>query len=313
MRAGAATAPLRERADVLTALGRSLQAGLTARRALAALAPDASPHLRERLRAASRDSGGTIASALAGAGLAPARDRAQIEAAETAGCLAAALSRLGARHTARAARRARVRARSALPLLVALLALVLLPLPALVAGRLDPTWWVVRTVLVVGIVALGGRWLLRRLAAALDQPAAGVLERAMTRLPLVGRMLADERRLAALEAVHGLLVAGVPASMALERALGPAAGGGAGRAAVARVAGGGSLAQALDATELTPDRHHAALLASAEVAGRLDDALERGCAALAADLDSRATVLADWLPRLLHALVAVLVAGSILG
>ena len=114
-----------------------MDAGLPTDRALATLAVDhaevapAIKTLTQRLQ-----NGQTFAAAAKGARVTDAFDEGLIAAAESAGRLGPALTRLGAWYEGRESRRRRVRSGLIFPALVLTLAAFLQPLPGLIGGSL---------------------------------------------------------------------------------------------------------------------------------------------------------------------------------
>lgn len=269
---------------MLQALAQALDAGMSVHQlvhdqAAAALLPTRE---REATRLALAR-GGSLAEGLARAGLVDDAGAAVIGAGERGGFLPAALRAVAADVEERRRRRRRLVLALAYPALLVMLASVILPLPIVVtegvaaylASAAPGVAAVVVALLLGGVVAprLPTRW--RSLAVG-----------ALARMPLVGGVILDDARAAALELLGRLIAAGVPARGALASALGasvlPRV-----RAHVTHAEraldGGRALADVLfDATVV--DESLGARVALAERTGDLDSALP----ALARELRERA-------------------------
>ncbi len=263
--------------------------------------------------------GQSLASAGRLSGLFTPMEAAVIAAAVQGGSPEQAHQRLGEHAGARARHAKRLRARLMLPGLVALAALLILPLPALVAGSLGVGAYVLRVVLtlagVVGVIALG-RELLRRQTAAEDWPARALLESLALSLPVFGPLLARVQVQRFVEYLGLLLDCGLPAADAVQHA-----------ASTLRVQciradfeesvpalqAGRSLHEVARGWRYAVDPVLAGMISTGEGSGRVPELLRRYAASESEALDSQIDSLATWIPRLVYALLALLLAWQLIG
>lgn len=289
-------------------LARLQHAGIATQKAMAMMAEASEPRLASRVRRAAGQlaRGRSLAEAFRFAGLADGAEAALIAAHAESGRPEIALQALAEMLGRRRQRRGRMRARLALPAAVFLLGCLLAPLPALIAQRIDAAAYLWRAMVPLLAAVLGG-WLLvqlpRRLPAAL-----------LDALPLLGRgrRLAERERL--FELLARLLQAGLPGDGALRAAanvLSPHRRAQVGVAA-GLVAGGAPLTDTLADLGLLDRADDAPLLVAAEHAGELPAMLGRRAEALAALRAHRASIIDEWLPRLVYAGVAAYVVSGML-
>lgn len=307
------------RARLLHQLAALERAGVAPLQALDALQGEA--HLRKRLLRTRGwlQSGRSLAAAGRLGGVFSAVEAAVIGAAVQAGSPAEALRKLGDRASSAARRSAQVRARLLLPAAVGLIALVVMPLPALVAGSLGPLRYLAGIALpvaaVMALVALG-RELRRREAAAAQWPGRELAEVLLLRLPVFGDLIARIQVQRFIDHLGLLLDAGLPAVEAVRAA--------AGTLQMQRVRGdfesvlpalsaGASLQQAAEHWSLVDDARLPGLIAAGEGSGRLPELLQRYAREEAAAIESRVDSLATWLPRLVYAALALWLAVSLIG
>ncbi len=164
-------------------------------------------------------------------------------------------------------------------------------------------------VLLAAVYALAGA--MRRAEAEGAAPGIGRLAR---RVPLLGAALARNERLKLVEGLALLLDAGLAAEEALKAALdaldNPAAEGAPG-AALGRLEGM-RLSDALRGAGVL-DAEEFALVSTSEEAGRTVDGLERVAAKLRREARHDLDLLSTWLPRSVYVIVALLIAGGIIG
>ncbi len=253
------------------------------------------------------------------AGLFTVMEAAVIAAAAEGGSPARAHQRLGEQAAFEDRQLKRMRGRLLLPAFVAFAALVILPLPALVAGSLGPGIYLLRLLLIVGgvlgLLALG-RELLRRQAAAEDWPGRAVMESLALGLPVFGSLLARQQVQRFIEYLALLLDCGLPAAEAVRHAASTL------RLQCIRVdfedsvpalQGGHSLQAVAGGWRFVADPTLVGMIGTGEGSGRLPELLARYAKAEADALDSRIDSLATWLPRLVYLLLAVLLAWQLIG
>lgn len=232
-----------------------------------------------------------------------------LQAAETGGRLEALFGRLAKHYRERAVHGRRLRNRMLYPALVLVLALLILPLPALLTGRLDPAGYLARTALPLVLLYVALRWFGRAWRRLLSGEPGWLADQLLVRLPIVRLRLRRDL----LMTLQLALEAGIPALEALALARdGCVSGELRGRmvAAIRDVEQGAPLGRALADAALLPDGALAELLATGEHAGRLDEMLAHGVAGLDEQLRSRLETLAEWLPRLVYAgVVGILLFG----
>jgi type II secretory pathway component PulF len=306
-----------QRAELFQGLARAIAAGLDAARALAALRGICNGTLDAALAtAAGAVAGGrALIPALDRQGLIAAHDRALLLTGEHAGALAPVCDRLAARYARTHARWRRLKGRLMLPGAVLLLAILLLPLPAVAAGRLGPGGYLLRAgamlALIAALAALASRTVRRWRAHG----TPGWLTHLARALPLSARLSRLHQHADACERLALALACGVPAQDALD-ALHAAERNGVRRAALGNAAaaarGGAGLAQALREAALL-DAPGYAIVSTGEAAGRLDASLQRVADGCNDALDSGYDMLAQWLPVLAYLCVAAVVAAGMIG
>ncbi len=254
--------------------------------------------------------GATWAEAGGRAGLFSVRDGEMVRLAEGSGTLAQAAAMLADGYEHRARIVARLRGRMLLPLLILVLGLFLLPLPALVSGRLSPgdyLWRSFGPVAALAVALLLGVRIVRRLSARGLAAASG-------RLSLTIPFLARATRLRLMEGLALLLQAGVPAKEAVKATLASLGNPAARRRfapALDRVESEGvsNALRSVDALEMD----EFAIVSASEQAGRLADGFERVAAKLRQELEHLLELLSEWLPRVVYLLVIVLIANGLIG
>jgi general secretion pathway protein F len=311
--------PYQLRADLFLHLAALEKAGLPADKAFAVL--DTAPAARARLATMRRLLARRVDLASAGlnSGLFTSLEARLVRAALDAGSPLPSYQRLASRHAAHASQLARIRSRAMLPLVTFALALLVQPLPRLVAGTIQPGAYFLQSfgplLLCCALAALAVR-LQRSFVAGAAMPGRAFIERCLPRLPLFGAM---HRRACARDFVENLamlLQAGVPMFDAL-----PAA-----RATVSNallredyglilpaMQDGATLAQALARLDLPDSEQLVGFALSGEQSGTLPDMLARHASEQGARLYQFQDQLSQWLPRLLYAAVAAWMVSQLLG
>lgn len=277
--------PGAERARLYAHLAAMLRAGLPLAEALAhAPSPSAAQGWRtacvQRMRA-----GQPLSAAARGQGVFGAEDWPLVQAGEATGALERIFERLAERHAGRSANLRSMRSRMMLPALVLLLALLIQPLPALVAGRIgigEALAPLLATVLLMGVAVFFGRALL----AWLLRPAGGkpvVSDGFLLRLPVAIDALSNAALRAAFAEVERRVVAGAPLADALADLSWPA---------------------------FEPLR---AQVEAGEAAGRLAESLLHLARLEREQVAEASRQLATWAPRLAYAAVVVWLVRSMIG
>lgn len=253
------------------------------------------------------------------AGLFTPMEAAVVAATSAGGSPARAFQRLGEQAGLHAQQAKTLRARLLLPGFVALAALLILPLPSVVAGSVSVAAYLLRVILslagAAAVFALG-RELLRRQAVAEDWSGRGAAESVALGVPVLGPLLARVQVQRFIEHLALLLDCGLPAVDAVQHA--------ASTLRVQRIRsdfeaslpalqGGHSLQAVAGGWRFVADPMLAGVIASGEGSGRLPELLDRYAKAEAAALASRIDTLATWLPRAVYVLLAIVLAWQLIG
>lgn len=285
-------------------LATALDAGMGLEALLASSSSAWPSPLVQALRHGAR--GGHPGAALLQAGLVDDGAAALLDAAAQGGFLPAALRTVADLGEEAEQRRRRLLLAVIYPALVLAAAFALLPLPAVVTGGVG-AW---ARVAVPGLLAIGGALLgvfvvVPRLTPTTQQRLRGLL----ARVPGVGGLVLDDARATALTVLSRLLSAGMSVALAVPlsaRASGLASMASGGEVAVAVMARGGTLVDALASLGLV-DGEGRALLMVHETTGTLD----AGLAAYAAQLQERSRGRFLLLVGVLAITVGVLVAVAV--
>ena len=305
------------RAEMFQGMGRALGAGLDAARALDALAGIRDGALDPRLARAANAvrKGGALTATLERNGLIAGADRVLLAAAEDTGNLDRVCLRLADRYARAWVRWRQMRGRMLLPGAVLVIAVLVLPLPALASGSLSAAGYVLRTVALLALVAASAMLVSGMLRLWRADGTPGWLTRLARALPVTATMSRLHQRADACERLALALACGLPARDALDglrraernpvrrRALVRASG---------ELGGGAGVAGALQAAGLL-DAPGYAIVSAGEGAGRLEDCLQRVAESAHDALDDRYDLLARWIPVLVYALAAAGVTVGILG
>ena len=145
-----------QRAELLHGLARTLSAGLDAVQALHAIDDICDGALNAPLTRAAQAAGkGTaMVRALERNGLISAHDQAILAVAENNGALAQACDQLAQRYQRAAARWRQLKGKMLMPAALLVMAIILLPIPALFAGKLDLNDYLLRAVSMLMLVAV---------------------------------------------------------------------------------------------------------------------------------------------------------------
>jgi general secretion pathway protein F len=264
--------------------------------------------------------GESIAKAGRKAGVLTPLEAALIGAGEGSGDPTGVLKKLGDYYTQRDTEWRQIRSRTTSPALLAVAALLIPPIPQLYTGAMTAVAYFTHFFAVTGGAAalvLGGRWLWQRFERSKPAPERMVWDRLILSLPVIGglhrrRCLADFwSALAMLEEAGVPLFEAFPMAVnvvnngVLQQALAPV---------LQVLHKGQSLASALKASALfRADHLIIGMVHSGESAGRLAEHLQRVANAEQTALGDAQRRLADWLPRVVYALVAGWVIFQLIG
>lgn len=306
-----------QRAELFQGLARTLSAGLDAVQALKALrGNDASSVDAALACAATMVGGGTaLVRALERNGLISPHDRPLLTLAETNGALGAACEQLAQRYQRANARWRRLKGKLLLPAVVLVLAIIVLPLPALVGGALSIGDYMLRTGAALLLLAALVQLLVMLIRHWRTHGTPSWLTSFARLLPVIGAMSKLHQRVDAIERLALALRCGIAANEALHMMLRVE------HNAVRKrtlstsqraLAKGEPLSVALNDASLL-DAPGFAIVSTSEGAGRLDDGLQRVAANDHDDLDGRYSMIAQWLPVFVYVCVAGVVLAGLLG
>lgn len=306
-----------ERAQLFAQLGALEQAGVSVERALAIvqLRPQMQPRVSVMLRHLQQ--GRDVARAGQLAGLFSPLEVTLLQAAQRAGSPARLYQRLADGYAQRAEQAKVLRARLLLPAAVLLLALLVQPLPSLVAGDLSLggyVWGVLKPLLV-----FGGLWcVVRHLIQRAEQPAAAhasLMDEGLLRLPLLGALYVRCNLRNYSESLGLMLESGMSMFDALPKATATLSSNSLRRDFITlqqRVLTGASLAAALQSLDVPDKAQLVGLVHTGEASGTLPGALLGYANRQNQALASFQTQFATWVPRLAYALVALWMAYGLL-
>ena len=239
------------------------------------------------------------------------------QAAATGGRLESLYRHLSEHYASRARLFGRLRSRLMFPCLILTLACFVAPFPALFQGTIGLGGYLLRA---VGppLLLYGG---LQLLAFAYRQQLAretgATWAKLLLAIPVLGGLLARQQRRDGLFGLLLLLGSGIPILEALPLAgksiADPLLRARFAGAAAALANGRSGVAETLNRYGVVDDAGAVALFASGEAAGRLDEVIHHQLRLWDAQLELQWDTLAEWLPRLFYAAVAIFMAASIIG
>ncbi|HEY8024974.1 MAG TPA: type II secretion system F family protein [Burkholderiaceae bacterium] len=305
------------RADMFAQLATMEKAGLPAQQAFGLL--NIPPALQTRVKNIRRLLGRGMPIAKAGrqSGLFTELEGSLVGAAIEGGSPAPTYARLADFYATRANQARAVKSRMALPALVLVVGLFTQELPALFVGSVSPglyLWHAIRPLITIGLLVYAFANL-HRLHQGRPTPLRIALDQLLMRMPLFGKMLVRRNIRDFFEHLALLVEAGMPILDALPRALdtiqlSPLK---AAFAPIARgIANGATLTDALESIPALAKTSSLALIRTGEGSGTLPEMLFRYAAMESAAIANFDRQVADWLPRIVYALVAGMVAYCIL-
>jgi general secretion pathway protein F len=241
-----------------------------------------------------------------------------LKAALAAGDPSPSYARLAGYYSQKALQWKQIKSRMMMPLLTWLISMLVGPLPALVSGSLTPLMYVLAIVrslsLSVLAVALGmwvhSRWQMAGVSSVRDRVDAWLL-----RVPFFGDMHRRRNVCDFWQSLALLLEAGMPMFEALPLALETTNNGLIRREwakILPRMQEGATLERALAGIRYLASDNLLPLVATGEGSGTLPEMLERYARFESASLAQSQQTLAQWLPRIVYAVIAGSIAWSIL-
>lgn len=317
MPSSAAPLSYAERALLFAQLGALEQAGMPAEQAFATLQLRPQTQLRVAAMLRLLQQGRDLARAGQQSALFSPLEVTLVRAAQSAGSPARLYQRLAHNYTQRAAQAKALRSRLMLPAAVLVLALLIQPLPSLVAGDLSISgylWGVLRPLLM--LAALGA--VVRGLIQRVERPATSrpdPLDRLLLALPLLGAAYARRNVRDYVESLGLMLESGLAMFEALPKAAATLSSSVLRADFLAlqqRVQSGAPLATALQTLSFPGKAHLAGLVRTGEASGTLPATLLAYSSRESLAQASFQEQLATWGPRLVYAAVALWMAYGLL-
>ncbi len=305
------------RADMFAQLAVMEKAGLPALQAFGLLKIPAAQQARVNAMRRLLGRGTAIAKAGQQSGMFTELESGLIGAAIEGGSPAPTYARLAKFYTTRANQARTVKSRAILPALVLIIGLFTQELPGLFAGSVTPgrfLWHAIRPLLAIGLLIFLFGYL-HRLHQGHATPLRTAQDRILMRLPLFGTMLVRRNIRDFFEHLALLVEAGMPILNALPRALdtiqlAPL------KAQFASIAAGiergATLSDMLERIPALSNTSSLALIRTGEGSGSVPEMLFHFAAMESAAIVNFDKQVADWLPRIVYALVAAWVAYGIL-
>jgi type II secretory pathway component PulF len=241
-----------------------------------------------------------------------------LQAALAAGDPSPSYRRLGEYYTEKARQLKTMKSRLMLPAVMGLLSLFISPLPQLVAGSLSGgayLWQVLRSVLVVGAGVTGMVYGFRRFQMRPLDARPGALDHILLAIPLFGRMHKRRNLCDFWQSLAMLLEAGLPMFEALPVAL-QSASNALLRIELARILPRmkktATLAEAVRAIPAIEDDVLLGMIQVGEASGSLPEMLTRYANGENASLALQQEQVAQWVPRIIYAMIAAMIAWGIL-
>ncbi|MGR8946653.1 MAG: type II secretion system F family protein [Gammaproteobacteria bacterium] len=302
---------LSKRQLYFSALAQGLSAGLTPAQSIATVIGDVKGAEAKILKSlkADLDRGRSVTEVFGRYRLANDFDLALLEIGESAGRLATIVGSLAARYQQSIKRTRQLKSGLRLPLLIALIAVIVMPVPAVVAGRLDPFQYLLAVIIIV-LAGVVGWQLLRYLFNRLASTPTGYPAHPFIDLPLIGSLLMDFSRANFLERLNLLFASGYPIIEAIERSHESLVGF-ARRRRYKQLASdlhsGYGLADSFQHHEVLTS-HQLSILVAGEGAGRMDDALSRVALDARQSLDNKLDAISTWFPRVVYVWLTIVIA-----
>lgn len=308
-------ADLQQRYTYFSALAKGLEAGLTPIQCLRSA--DLNAHNKTLIDHAELinaiQNGASLSNTFSKYRLASDFDISLMRVGETSGRLADTIEAIAERYKKRIERRRILKSKLVLPLSIIPFAIVVAPIPRLLAGTLSLERYLLALV-IIGVILFGGwltihKWFARRTNLTVGYPAHPFIA-----APIIGDFLLQLSRTNFLERFHLLLRSGIPLIEAIELAHESLVG-------FSRrhrykdvsqyLLRGATLADAFEQYEIL-SAEQLPILVTGEAAGRLEESLGHIASTARAGLDRYVDQFLTWVPRLLYFVVIVIVAGIII-
>ncbi|QKE62168.1 type II secretion system F family protein [Aquipseudomonas campi] len=308
---------LADRAILFAQLAAMEKAGLPADRALATVQLPGGVQNRVEAMLRLLTQGRDLAAAGQKSGLFTPLEVTLLQAAQSAGSPARVYERLAEHYAHKVTQAKALQSRLLLPAAVLVLALLIQPLPSLVAGNLSLfgyLWGVLQPLLILTALILCGRQWLQRL----ERPAAlraGARDAWLLRVPLFGQAHARRNTRDFFESLGLMLEAGLPMFEALPKACATLSNSQLRSDFLGlqqRVQAGAPLAQAILPLDFPGKPQLASLIRTGEASGTLPATLLAYAARESLALADFQEQLATWLPRLVYVAVALWMAYGLL-
>ena len=310
--------PYQVRADLFNSLAALEQSGLPALQAFTLLKLPSTAHGRVEKMRQWLGRGLDIASAGAKSGLFSPFEVSLLRAALQAGSPATTYRRLADSYSLKAQQRAAIKSRLMLPLLVLVIALLVQPLPSLVAGTISGGAYLLqalRPLLLLGVLFYFASWCKNWLEQTTPSPAQDWIAQQLTRVPVFGLMHVRQNNRDFYASLALLLEAGIPMFDALPQAV-ASIGNSVIRKEFARLkqrmTQGASLAQAIARLNYVGNAQVLGYIQTGESSGTLPEMLQRFVHAETVAVTQFQTQVAEWLPRMIYALLMLWMAYGIL-
>ncbi|MFZ6673253.1 type II secretion system F family protein [Undibacterium sp. Xuan67W] len=306
------------RAGLFTHLAALEKAGLPAARAFTLIRLPSSAQARVEATRKLLVRGKDIATAGQQSGLFNDMEAQLLRAAISAGSPAIMYRRLAETYTEKDRLQKAVKARMRMPLLVLGLALLVQPLPALVAGTISKTsylWSVVRPFLLLALGLAGYRFFLKWSDGNSGSALRHSVEKSLITLPVLGAMHVRRNARDFFESLGLMLEAGLPVFDALPQACNTISNQLI-RAdfsqVLPRLQQGMTLADALAACDYLGNNQATGLIQTGESSGTLSEMMLRHANSETAALSAFQQQLADWLPKIFYGAVMLWMAYSLI-
>ncbi len=310
--------PYQIRADLFNSLAALEQSGLPALQAFTLLKLSSRAHGRVEKTRQWLGRGLDIASAGAKSGLFSPFEASLLRAALQAGSPATTYRRLADSYSLKAQQRAAIKSRLMLPLLVLVMALLVQPLPSLVAGTISGGGFLLqslRPLLLLSAMFYLAVWFKNWFEQATPSPAQDWISQQLTRVPVFGLMHVRQNNRDFFASLALLLEAGLPMFDALPHAV-ASIGNSAIRKDFARLrqqmTQGATLAQAIERLNYVGNSQVLGYIHTGESSGTLPEMLQRFVNAETVAVTQFQTQVAEWLPRMIYALLMLWMAYVIL-
>ena len=308
----------RQRSQLFSQLATLEHAGITPAQAFTMIGRDLPSDGRRALTrtAAALAQGADCAQAGQDSGILLPWEARLVRAAAMSGRLESLYQRLSEHYASRAQLLGRLKSRLIFPFLILTLATFVAPFPALLQGAISLGNYLLQAIGPPLLLYSSSRLLAFAYRQQLARETGAKWARLILALPALGSLLARQQRRDGLFSLLLLLESGLPILEAL-----PLAGQSVADPLLrARFAGAtaaladdrSAVAETLGRYGILDDPDAVALFASGEAAGRLDEVIRHQLRQWDTQLELRWDMLAEWLPRLFYATVAVFMALGIM-